>query len=78
MYDNLNQGNKSLEVYQQMQELKTPDESLVNSILHGLSMRDYPKVVEKLHDIFDLSPSNLSKKFVEASTQALNEFQERI
>jgi hypothetical protein len=57
-----------------MQELKTPDESLVN----GLSIQDYPKVVQKLHDIFGLSPSNLSKKFVEASTQALKEFQERI
>jgi transposase-like protein len=60
-----------------MQELKTPNESLVNSILHRLSIRYYPKVVEKLHDSFSLCPSNFSKKFIEASTQALKEFQER-
>jgi putative transposase len=77
LYDNISQSNKSLAVYQQMQEVNTPDETLINSILHGLSMRDYPKVVEKLSDSFGLSPSNLSKKFVEASTQALKEFQER-
>lgn len=77
LYDNISQSNKSLAVYQQMQEVNTPDETLINSILHGLSMRDYPKVVEKLSDSFGLSPSNLSKKFIEASTQVLKEFQER-
>jgi putative transposase len=77
LYDNISQSNKSLAVYQQMQEVNTPDETLINSILHGLSMRDYPKVVEKLSDSFGLSPSNLSKKFVEARTQALKEFQKR-
>jgi putative transposase len=77
LYDNISQINKSLAVYQQMQEVNTPDETHINSILHGLSMRDYPKVVEKLSDSFGLSPSNLSKKFVEARTQALKEFQKR-
>jgi hypothetical protein len=38
--DNLKQGNKISEVYQQMREVKTPDESLVISILHGLNFKD--------------------------------------
>lgn len=77
IYDNLNESNKSLAVYEQMQELDQPDDALINSILYGLSMRDYPQVVEKLSDSFGLSASNLSKKFVEASTQALEDFQNR-
>jgi len=51
---------------------------LIASILHGLSLRDYSQVIQKINDSFGLSAATLSKQFVKASTAALKVFNENI
>jgi putative transposase len=77
IFDNKDSKNRSLETYEQLHELSRPSEELIASILHGLSLRDYPQVIQKLNDSFGLSAATLSQQFVKASTAALKVFNER-
>ena len=74
VYDNELQENASLEMYQQLKELPEQSEEIINSVLHGLSMRDYGKVATQLTDSFGLSSASISRKFIEQSSQAIEEF----
>lgn len=77
VFDNKEGKNRPLETYEEIHELSEPSEELIASILHGLSLRDYPSVIQKLNSSFGLSAASLSKQFVEASTAALITFNER-
>lgn len=77
VFDNKEGKNRPLETYEEIHELSEPSEELIASILHGLSLRDYPSVIQKLNSSFGLSAASLSKQFVEASTAALKTFNER-
>jgi transposase-like protein len=66
-----------LEMYQKMRELPEQKEELLKSVLHGISMRDYEQVSTQLIDSFGLSPSTISRQFVEASAKAVQQFSER-
>jgi len=66
-----------VEVYEQMRQLPEQKEELLQSVLHGISMRDYEQVSTRLLDSFGLSPSTISRQFVEASRKAVEEFSER-
>jgi len=74
MYDNSNQENAPLEIYQQIKDAPEQNDEAVQSVLHGISMRDYKKVATQLVDSFGLSSSTISRQFVERSTQAVEEF----
>jgi len=74
VYDHENEENTSLQMYQQLKELPEQGEEVVNSVLHGISMRDYEKVTTQLTDSFGLSSSTISRQFIERSTQAIEEF----
>jgi putative transposase len=46
-------------------------------MLSGLSTRDYNKVMDLTSEAFGLSKSSVSKRFIEQTTQTLEEFQQR-
>jgi len=49
----------------------------MHKVILGISQRDYESVSKECMESFGLSQSNVSRKFVEASSKALKEFQER-
>ena len=53
------------------------DEILLNRVLYGISCRNYEKASEQIPGAIGLSPSSVSKKFIEATSKKLREFQER-
>lgn len=67
----------ALESYQAMKELPSQDEQLVRAVLSGLSTRDYKSVLAHLEDSFGLSSSSVSRRFIERTTQELEEFEKR-
>ena len=67
----------SLETWDEIKNAEEPSEELLKSILLGISTRDYKKVITQLTDSFGVSKSNVSKQFIESSTEALKEFQNR-
>lgn len=75
--DNELARNVSLENYKILKKLPAPGEELVEKVILGISQRDYERVSKDCIDSFGLSQSNVSRKFIEASAQALKEFQER-
>lgn len=77
VYDNQEEKSVSLESYEKLRNAPEQDESMVQSILHGISMRDYKRTAETLVGNFGLSPSTISREFVAQSTAALEEFQKR-
>jgi len=72
-----NSRSHTLETYGELRALPEQDKTLINSILRGLSMRDYKGATDQLYDSFGLSASSLSHRFKEHSEQALKEFEER-
>ena len=75
--DNELEKNVSLENYKLLKKLPSPGEELMEKVILGISQRDYERVSKDCIDSFGLSQSNVSKKFIEASAQALKEFHER-
>ena len=74
VYDRTNEENTSLAIYEQLKEMPEQSDEVVNSVLHGISMRDYKKVATSLTDSFGLSSATISRQFIERSTQAVEEF----
>jgi len=69
--------NVSLENYERLKELPAPTEELMEKVILGISQRDYERVSKECLESFGLSQSSVSRKFIEASAEALKEFQER-
>jgi transposase-like protein len=53
------------------------DEKLLLRVLRGMSCRDYEACAEAIPGAIGLSPSTVSRQFIEASTEKLRELQER-
>lgn len=53
------------------------DEKLFRRVLHGLSCRDYQGAAQDVPEALGLSPSTVSRQFIQASARHLREFQER-
>ncbi|MCH8317686.1 MAG: IS256 family transposase [Bacteroidetes bacterium] len=77
IYDNNIKANKTLSYYEKLKGLPEQQEEIIQGVLHGLSTRDYEKVVEQLYDSFGLSSSTISRAFKERSTKILEEFEQR-
>jgi len=75
--DKKQKQNVTLKSYPDLQELPDQEEQMVQSVLRGLSMRDYNYAVESLYDSFGLSASSVSRRFKEQSARALEEFEKR-
>lgn len=66
-----------LEVYQRFQTPRKMDEGLLLRVLRGLSTRSYEACAEAVPEAFGLSPSTVSRRFIQASAAKLRHFQER-
>jgi len=66
-----------LEMYERLRELPEQSQEMVQSILHGLSMRDYGKVTNQLTDSFGISPASLSHEVKQRMTEAVEAFGNR-
>jgi len=77
VYDKHSKKHVPLNSYKKLREVPQADEQMVRSVLHGLSTRDYGKVVSRLEDSFGLSSSRLSRKFVEQTGETLKAFEAR-
>lgn len=74
IYDNENQKNAPLEIYQELKELPEQNDEVVQSVLHGISTRDFKRVTTQLADSFGLSSASISRQFIERSAEAVEEF----
>lgn len=68
---------EQLQLYNQLKQIEQPSQELIQGVLHGLSMRDYPQVVNYLNEGFGISKSSVSRQFIEATAETLKEFCER-
>jgi len=66
-----------LEMYERLRELPEQSREMVNSILHGLSMRDYGKVTDQLTDSFGMSPASLSHEVKQRMLETVESFENR-
>jgi len=67
----------SPESYEKLKKNTAGDERLMQALLHGVSTRDFAQVFGQMGQAFGLSRSNVSNRFIEASTKALEEFEAR-
>lgn len=77
VYDNKEQENKSLTSYNQLKEIPGVDDQLLKRVISGISTGDYRSAIQNLVDSFGLSRSSVSNRFIEVSTEKLEEFNKR-
>lgn len=77
VYDHETYTNKGLDSYNELRNIEPDEDKLLRGILFGLSTNDYQGVVNNFTDSFGLSRSSVSRRFIEASTEAVKEFSER-
>lgn len=66
-----------LRSYERLQQPRDVDEGLLKKILHGLSCRRYRECSEMVPEVFGLSPSTVSRRFIRASARKLKKMMER-
>ena len=71
------QTEESLAAYQALQVPRQIDEGLLLRVLKGLSTRQYAACAEAVPPAFGLSPSTVSRRFIQATARKLQHFQER-
>lgn len=74
IYDREGEKHFNAPVYDKMRKEAAHSEEMVNSVLHGISMRDYGQVATQLIDSFGLSPATISRQFVAKSKEAIEAF----
>jgi len=70
-------GEMSLSTYEKLRQRGQFSDELLARLMAGLSGRRYEDVVVKAAEAFGVSPSSVSRHFVEASAKKLKEFSER-
>lgn len=75
--DNETGDNVVLKNFHKIGDLPEQTEGMIQSVLHGLSMRDYKHTAEQMMGNFGLSASSISREFVAESAEALKEFSQR-
>lgn len=71
------EGEITLSTYEKLKERGAFSEELLGRLMAGLSARRYEDVVVKASEAFGVSPSSVSRHFVQASAKRLKEFTER-
>lgn len=74
LYDGQEDTYFNVPLYAQMKKQADHNQELENSILYGISMRDYERVAPQLIDRFGLSPATISRQFVAKSKEAIEPF----
>ena len=67
----------SVPEFSRSRQLEEPSDKVLQTVLHGISNRDYKKVAEHLTENIGISKSQISREFIEQSQQAIKEFCER-
>lgn len=70
-------GEVTLKSYKKLRHAGQFSEELLEKILRGVSAQKYEETILGAASSFGVSPSSVSKKIVEVTTQKLKEFQER-
>jgi len=60
--------------YQKLQQPLEGDKNLLVKVLNGLSCHKYAEAAQKLPEVFGLSASSISKRFIRASARKLKQF----
>ncbi|MCF6269187.1 MAG: transposase [Melioribacteraceae bacterium] len=68
---------ESLSTYGKLREIETPSEELIKKVLYGLSQKNYGEVSKLGAESFGLSQSSISRRFIEESKKAIEEFEQR-
>jgi len=63
--------------YQKLQQPLEGDKNLLVKVLNGLSCHKYAEAAQKVPEVFGLSASSISKRFIKASARKLKEFNAR-
>jgi transposase-like protein len=77
IYDNQEQETIPLTTYKQLKEIPAVDDQLLKRVISGISTGDYRSAIQNLVDSFGLSRSSVSNRFIEVSTEKLEEFTKR-
>lgn len=75
--DKLRGSEVELEMYRRFQEPRSRDEDVLKKLLYGLSTRSYEDCCALVPEVFGMSPSTLSRRFIRASKKKLKELVER-
>jgi transposase-like protein len=71
------EGEVKLPSYERLKERGQFSEELLTKIMSGLSARRYSETVQDASQAFGVSPSSISRHFVEATSKQLKQFLER-
>lgn len=66
-----------LSIYQRLQGPYAADTGLFRKVLYGLSCRDYAPAAALVPEVFGVSPSSVSRRFIRASAKQLQQLCER-
>ncbi len=77
VYDTATARSVPLDIYAHLQHLPAVNDGLLTAVLLGLSTGDYQRVAQELTDSFGLSRASVSDRFIQASAERLQHFQER-
>jgi transposase-like protein len=66
-----------LESYAALRNTEILDANTLNQILNGMSQRKYGKVARKVDETFSIAHGSVSRRFIKASKEKLEEFQRR-
>ncbi|MBI2794156.1 MAG: transposase [Ignavibacteria bacterium] len=75
--DNESQTTHTPEIYARLQQMAEPPVHIIRALMLGLGTRKYHETAETLMASMGLSKSSLSEKFVEHSSEILEEFLKR-
>lgn len=66
-----------LSAYQRLQRPRDMDQGLLLRVLKGLSCRNYQSCAQTVPEVFGISSSSVSRRFIKATQDKLRQFQER-
>lgn len=77
LFNKLTGKTETPEYYEKLHRMDMPNEEVLKKVILGLSQGDYEKVTRSVVDSFGLSQSSISRRFIEESSKALEEFENR-
>ncbi len=77
LFNKLTGKTETPEYYEKLHSIDMPGEEVLKKIILGLSQHDYEKVTRSITDSFGMSQSSISRRFIEESSKALEEFEKR-
>jgi len=77
LYNKERECTEGLDNYNKIKESNISSEKLMSEILFGLSQKNYSEVARTTAESFGFSQSSISREFIEFSTKALEEFEQR-